>query len=366
LENTIIGAGVTSWGNYQIFYNCSGELVINSNIRGEFAVPVSSTSSKYYYYGLFKDSKFSKVVIGDNVTYIGNRAFNGCSSINTLTIGRAVASIGEYAFATGSNAINVYCKMVVPSVLNGAVFDTTALIYVYDESCKLFKIEWGNYSDNIIPNGANKDIDLHPTSIIKYTTIDDRILEIDFDSYYVVKSHTYSDNGGELEIYDGGQYILKTNVFNKCTALTSISIPDTISNIQSSAFSGCENLVSVVLPSTITSIADYTFYQCGSLMGITIPDSVKTIGSYAFDACVSLTSIIIPDGVTRIGGYAFAYCYDLKDVYCKPLTPPTGGSDMFYYNASGRNIDVSTDSVEAYKKASYWKNYASYINTYTF
>jgi hypothetical protein len=56
----------------------------------------------------------------------------------------------------------------------------------------------------------------------------------------------------------------------------------------------------------------------------------------------------------------------LTSVYCKPTTPPTAGNDIFYINASGRKIYVPTESVEAYKSAEYWSDYANYIVGYDF
>ncbi|MBQ1213430.1 MAG: leucine-rich repeat domain-containing protein, partial [Tidjanibacter sp.] len=102
------------------------------------------------------------------------------------------------------------------------------------------------------------------------------------------------------------------------------------------------------------------------LTSVTIGNGVTEIGGSAFWGCTSLTSVTIPDSVTSIGNNAFENCTSLKSVYCKPTTPPTGGSNMFYNNASGRKIYVPTASVDAYKAASYWKNYASAIEGYDF
>lgn len=56
----------------------------------------------------------------------------------------------------------------------------------------------------------------------------------------------------------------------------------------------------------------------------------------------------------------------MKEVYCKSTTPPAGGYEMFYDNPWERKIYVPTESVEAYKAAEYWKNYADYIVGYDF
>ena len=122
----------------------------------------------------------------------------------------------------------------------------------------------------------------------------------------------------------------------------------------------------IVFDDSVTTIGDEAFYCCYLLTSVTIPDSVTTIGDYAFWGCSSLTSVTIPDSVTEIGNETFAFCSSLTSVYCKATTPPAGGYYMFECNASDRKIYVPMESVEAYKSASYWSNYASYIVGYNF
>jgi hypothetical protein len=69
-----------------------------------------------------------------------------------------------------------------------------------------------------------------------------------------------------------------------------------------------------------------------------------------------------------IGDSAFRYCYSLTSVYCKAITPPVLNyySYVFDGNGSGRKIYVPTDSVDAYKSATRWSDYASAIVGYDF
>ena len=175
--------------------------------------------------------------------------------------------------------------------------------------------------------------------------------------------------------------------FAECTNLVEITIPKKVSIVSPDAFEGCtslpvengiryaDNFLVEVVEKDIDSytikndtkwIGDNAFQNCSSLASITIPDSVSSIGESAFAYCESLESIIIPDSVTSIGEHAFFYCSSLAKVYCKPTTPPTGDSDMFNLNASGRKIYVPTDSVDAYKTANYWSDYKSDIYGYDF
>ena len=95
------------------------------------------------------------------------------------------------------------------------------------------------------------------------------------------------------------------------TALTSVTIPDSINSIGEQAFTGCENLTSVSIGNGVTSIGYAAFYNCSNLSSLTVGNSVTSIGDHAFWGCSSLKSITIPDSVTSIGEQAFANCLGL-------------------------------------------------------
>ena len=157
-----------------------------------------------------------------------------------------------------------------------------------------------------------------------------------------------------------------------------------------------ELVTDLVIPNGVESIGQYAFYDCHCLKSITIPNSVTSIGGDAFYHCAGeltvncnipsnttstdgafyaseFTKVTIGDSVTSIGNFAFWACHSLKGVYCKPTTPPTGGPSMFSYIDKNYNtvplgckIYVPTNSVNAYKAAKYWSDYALYIQGYDF
>ena len=96
--------------------------------------------------------------------------------------------------------------------------------------------------------------------------------------------------------------------FANCSQLTNISIPNSVTSIGFSAFEHCTSLKSITLPSSLRSISEALFFCCSQLTTIHIPDSVSSIQSYAFYHCRNLETIRIPVSVTFIGVYAFDGC----------------------------------------------------------
>ena len=96
--------------------------------------------------------------------------------------------------------------------------------------------------------------------------------------------------------------------FANCFQLTNISIPNSVTSIGFSAFEHCTSLKSITLPSSLSFISGALFLGCSQLTTIHIPDSVLSIQDYAFGSCTRLETIRIPVSVTSIGNLAFACC----------------------------------------------------------
>ena len=201
------------------------------------------------------------------------------------------------------------------------------------------------------------------------------------------------------------------SAFKNCTALWKIVLPENVQSIGASAFYGCIGIFNIYLPSKVKTIGEFAFEDCTSLVKINIPNSVTILGASAFcncsgltnatiigngvtkigegsfRGCTSLKSVILGDGVVEIGAFAFGNCIletitiptsvtvinesafnctTLTTIYCKPTTPPTPAGRAFYNNANGRTIYVPTASVDAYKSADNWKDYADQIEGYNF
>ena len=111
---------------------------------------------------------------------------------------------------------------------------------------------------------------------------------------------SYIGKGGEAVVPSaiGGRKVTKlANTFNG-SSVTSVTIPDGITELGEYVFSTCDNLTTVKLPSTITVIPKSAFAYCPKLTTVTIPENVTTIDDKAFYSCEGLTSIKIPSKVS--------------------------------------------------------------------
>ena len=372
----------------------------------------------------------TEYTIPDSVTKIGESAFRYCTSLTSVTIPDSVNEIGYAAFESCISLKEVYCKPTTPPAGDYNMFDDNASgrkIYVpaesyYDYIC----VEsWRDYADSIVGKCDIVAGDI-PNNEIWYTSANGSVVTPNDSSVFgaTILRNEYIDGKGYIEFdapvtsigisafYDCTSLTSVTipdsvtkigyYAFFNCTSLTSVTIPDSVTEIGGSAFYGCTSLTSVhitdiavwcqisygveanpldyahnlylngelvtdlVIPDSITKIKWCAFRGCTSLRSVTIPDSVTEIGNSAFFSCDSLTSVTIPGSVTEIGYSAFYDCTSLKEVYCKPTTPPDVGSDLFWDFVYGRKIYVPTESVEAYKTAEGWSNYASDIVGYNF
>lgn len=362
--SVVMKPGVTRIGN-RAFSDCS-------NVT-DLVIPNGVTSIGE---GAFRNcEKLVDVTIPDSVTSIGMYAFCDCAKLKSVIIPDKVASIETSTFSGCRSLISVTIPKHVTSIKYGAFYDCgTISIYYGGSHADWEKIEIGNesfyrsttaitygdLSDGGICGDLNWALDqngvltisgsgsmgnqspwmpyrkqitaitLNPgmtdisegafsgCSGLTDVVIPKGVTKIGREAFYnclnleravlpdglvCIESAGYNDRGN----YCGG-------AFEKCTSLTKIIVPDSVTSIGAGAFCGCKNLTNITIPAGITSIENGSFAECGSLTDVTIPDGVNSIGDGAFMGCEGLTKVLIPDSLISIGNNAFESCVNLSDV----------------------------------------------------
>ena len=317
-----------------------------------------------------------RVVIDDNVTGIGEGALKDSEEITELVIPESVTEIYAKAFFGCEKLKSVTCWAVEPPTAvfsDGiwAAFDGHApnrKIYVPTESVAAYKSVpgWKDYADAIYPMDSYVPSEpVIENNEIWYTSDDGQIIEPGDDAFGAnIISNTYKDGKGVIT-FDGDITEIGHMAFTNRKSLTSITIPNSVTKIGYAAFTNCESLTSITIPDSVTEIGYQAFGGTG-LDRVTIPDSVTLVGYQSFAYCDNLTEVIIGTDVTSILYGAFIGCSSLTHIYCKAIIPPAEVSSSFDGNSSERKIYVPVASVDAYKTAEGWSDYADDIVAYDF
>ena len=225
---------------------------------------------------------------GTPVTTIGNAAFRD-SSVTSVTIPASVTEIGANAFAGCTNLTSVnyggdWSNLTIQSG-NPAVED--AAKDAANEQLFDFEFILNNTAVVVISyKGTAADVTIPSRYKGKPVTVIDPVA---FYNNSAVTSVTIPDSVTAIPDY----------AFGYCSQLTNISIPNSVTFIGFSAFNSCTSLKSITLPSSLSTIQSYAFYNCENLKTIRIPVSVTSIGNYAFDVCPSLMTVTYPGSKTQ-------------------------------------------------------------------
>jgi hypothetical protein len=248
--------------------------------------------------GAFQNcTSLMSVTIPGSVTNIAEEAFLGCTSLTSVTIPGSVSDIAEGTFAFCTSLASVYFEGNEPSV-GSFVFADDNDATAYYPPCTT---GWSSTFAGLPAMEATMP------SQFSYTTTSSAITITG-----------YGGPCGTVIIPDSINGLPVTSIandaFERQTSLTSVTIPGSVTNIGAGAFDNCTNLTTMTIASGITSIGDSAFYECYSLTNVMIPGSVTNIGDYAFYFCTNLTSVTIANGVTCIGDSAFYFCTNLTSV----------------------------------------------------
>ena len=412
------GVSIDSEGNPYItitgYDGFNFDLVIPEyiEVNGEQIVVKEISNTAFGYYGI------TSINIPDGVTSIGYCAFYNCSNLKTVSISKSsqLTTIGRKAFNGCSSLTSIYIPSSVATIKYGAFENCSSLTSIYIPS-SVATIEYGafeNCSSLIIccevpstPNGWDSSWN-YPCPVVwssngQYREYSGFIYGVCTDSegnpYITIAGYTGSSTNVVIPLsinVDGEDIPIKAiaiNAFRNNDAITSVTIPNSVTIIGNSAFRDCPYLTIYCEASSEPSgwdsswnwgcpvvrssylgmhgyFDDFEYGVCidedgnkyiaitgynASNTDVVIPESinvngeniiVKAIADNAFDRS-SLTSIYIPDSVTTIGYSAFYSCSNLTTATISESSQLTTIGESAFYNCSSLTSIYIPDSVTA-------------------
>lgn len=268
-------------------------------------VTLGNSVDSVFSYAFSNCTKLKEITIPNNVPYLGSHCFYTCTSLNKAIIGTGVKSLNTSTF--------FYCNSLAEVVMG----ENVARIYssVFNGCSSLASIT--------IPQ-ATKDIDnsvFSGCTNLREVIIADRNDSITLgNKYYDGKYYPLFTDCKLDSVYIGGKLIYDKTAakgyspFNGNTYLRSVAFNDTEVAIYDSEFAGCSNLQNIVFGKGIASIGKTAFANCSSLPGIDIPNEIKSLGKRSFYNCTALKSAKIGTGINTLEWATFENCSSLTDM----------------------------------------------------
>lgn len=373
------------------------------------SITLPNNLEKIGYQSFMDCKKLEKIIIPDSVNWVGQSSFSNCQSLEEIIIPNNVKELSNGAFSNCYKLSSVVIGDGIKAINQNTFYGCKALT----------RIQFGVGIESI---GKNCFADIKIKDVIVADL--DKWLKVKFEDFHS------SPTAWGANLWEGDQLVTKCTIpgdivsfggaLRGCGSLEEVIISDGVLSITDEAFWACNNLNKIKIGKDVVSIGREVFYSCDKLScfegkfasedgrcivmdgelrhhahaGLTeysIPKGINSIGSNAFSSTgpdkviigndvetiekmafytCGIKEVVIEENVKTIKEDAFGWT-NMETVYCKSAVPPTAestdvvGWDAFY-NTPLKNIYVPSASVEAYKTADGWKEYANYIKAYNF
>ena len=307
-----------SWGGLSTHSPYRGHVVIPEKITYNGNTYVVTSIGERTFDGC---SSLTSVEIPTSVTSIGSYAFSYCTGLTSIEIPNSVTTIGRYAFSVCRGLTSIEIPTSVTSIGNKAFASCSGLTkLIYNaENCQwvasgVSDESWLFGCSNLTEVVIGESVKTLPSNFL-YNRYGLTSIEIPASVTSIGSYAFYGCSGLKKLVYNAVdcQSVGSSWLYN-CTNLTEVVISESIKTLPSYFLYGCSSLTSIEIPKSITSIGYAAFWDCSGLTSIEIPTSVTSIGSSAFRSCSGLTSIEIPTSVTSIGDNAFSGCSKIETV----------------------------------------------------
>jgi sorbitol-specific phosphotransferase system component IIA len=289
--------------------------------------------------GAFKGNtnNINHVIIPEEVTTIGQDAFNGCEQIKLIELPSNLSNIGSYAFKNCKRLVHVSCKITSTSTLNPNIFPDNSLmtLYVPEDLLESYKNDdnWkAKFGDRIY--GGNMIV--ASAGGMSYVCADGNGKEASLYAASDASDITVPSNF----TFDGNTYNVKTigrSAFYGFTNLKSLVIEEGIETICDMALQGCSNLKKLVLPSSLKTLGSNVFKDCSSLIHIWC----KVIDATILDATKIPKNEMMTLYVPNVSNYTSNGNWDTQfngRIYEGEMTEVTDANGMTYICATGSKI----------------------------
>lgn len=243
--------------------------------------------------------------IGDEVSFQHNMlsGLNGTTNLVTIDISDKIETIGISAFEGCTALERITIPDSVTRIRTRAFKDCTSLDII---SFGTGLVQLGDDNLGVPPYGCFSG------SAISRLIIPENVTDIGSYAFYHCENLSAIQFNQKLERIGAGAFMY--------CGLVSVSIPDTVTSIESNnsgggAFAGNKALEYIKFPKYLEEIKQGTCVGCTALETVVMPENLLKIGLGAFSSCRALTAVQIPDSVTIISEAAFNSCHGLQTVH---------------------------------------------------
>ncbi len=261
----------------------------------------------------------------DTVIVIESSAFNGCSSLLSFTMPESLRNIMDTAFVRCTSMEQVDLNDGIAYIGDVAFAECTSLKqFIYSEDAFL------NVRGYVVIDGILYRDDTNSPTLACYPagrtdesfTLPDEVANISIGAFWGSKHlKTFTVNSRITEI--------SVMAFQNCTALETVNLSSKVTEVEDMAFANCTSLNTVNQWDHLSIIGWGSFTGTG-FTTLTIPESVTVLGSSAFGNCQNLTYVTVPDIAITINPGAFQGDYNLKTIDFKgdQMTLEPGALDV--------------------------------------
>ena len=276
-------------------------------------------------------SGLTAVEIPSSVTSIGDEAFSGCSGLTAVEIPNSVTSIGGWAFSDCTSLTSIEIPSSVISIGNGAFFGCDRLHSVTIGAGVLSISSYAfGYQDGSYTYRPQKVIWLCNTPPEGYDNAEGSVNYVANTSYNGLRNVKIYPYLSSLFEVGGIKYVPVSPSERTCEAIdcaydtTSVvrigrtvnyqGVEMTVEDIRPYVCYDNDHMKALHLDGYVGDIGDKAFYDCDNLAGIIIPNTVDSLGASCFEGCTALTQAILGDSITEIPGSCFRDCSALPKI----------------------------------------------------